>query len=163
MIRIAKTEDLADIVAIHNQAIDAGFQTAFTEKFRPEDRTGWFKEHTADLYPLLVYELNGRVVGYLTVSDYRHGRSALRFAVEISYFIHKGHQRKGIGTQLLGRGIEVCKELGYKTLLAIILEPNVESAGLLEKFGFEKWAYLPAIADFNGVECSQVYYGKKIG
>jgi L-amino acid N-acyltransferase YncA len=162
MIRPARIEDLPQIVDIHNQAIDAGFQTCFTTKSRPEERVAWFNEHTPDKYPMLVYEKDNAIVGYLTVSDYRQGRGALRFAAEVSYFIHNDYQQQGIGTQLLDHGLQLCAELGYKTLLAIILEPNVGSTRLLEKFGFEKWAYLPTIADFNGVECSQVYYGKKI-
>ena len=162
MIRIAKPADLQAITDIYNQAIEARFQTAFTEPFRAADRVGWFNDHLPAAYPLFVYEQDGNVAGWLSVSDYRSGRAALRYAVEISYFIDKDHQRKGIGTQLLMHGINACKTMGYKTLLAIILEPNTASARLLEKFGFEKWAYLPAIADFDGVECSQVYYGMKL-
>lgn len=162
MIRIAVIEDLASITDIYNQAIESGFQTAFTEKFRTEDRVEWFKAHSEQAYPIFVFEKDGRVVGWLSVNDYRHGRGALRYAAEVSYFIHKDFQRQGIGAHLLRHGIDACRTLGYKSLLAIILEPNIASAALLEKFGFEKWAYLPRIADFAGVECSQVYYGLKL-
>lgn len=162
MIRIAAISDLGAITGIYNQAIDAGFQTAYTERFRTEDRIAWFREHT-DARPLFVYEHAGRVVGWLSISGYRHGRGALRYAAEVSYFIDKDFQGKGIGTQLLQHGINASRMLGYKTLLAIILEPNIASAKLLEKAGFEQWAYLPRIADFAGVECSQVYYGLKLG
>lgn len=162
MIRIATIDDLEVITNIYNQAIDAGFQTAFTERLDAGERVGWFKEHSS-AYPLFVYEHNGKVVGWLSISDYRHGRAALRYAVEVSYFIDKDHQGKGIGTKLLKHGVDACRELGYKTLLAIILEPNIASAKLLQKAGFEQWAYLPRIADFAGVACSQVYYGLKLG
>ena len=161
MIRVATIEDLDSLVAIHNQAIDAQFQTGFTEKNKPGNRVGWFNEHPADKYPLFVFELDGKVAGYLSLSGYRQGRGALRYAVEVSYFIHTDYQKKGIGMLLLKHGIKACKALHYKILLAIILEPNTGSAKLLERTGFEKWGYLPAIADFDGVECSQVYYGIK--
>ena len=163
MIRIAKIEDLENIVEIYNQAIDAGFQTAFTQRYKTEDKVDWFYEHPENKYPLLVYVHDGKVVGYLHVSPYRQGRAALRFAVEISYFIHKDFHRRGIGSQLLEHGIKMCRDLKYKTLLAIIIEQNIASARLLEKYGFEKWGYLPDIADYDGVECSQVYYGLKLG
>lgn len=163
MVRIAKIEDLESIVEIYNQAIDAGFQTAFTQRYNTEDKVAWFYEHPEHLYPLLVYEQHGKVVGYLHVSSYRQGRAALRFAVEISYFIHRDFHRKGIGSQLLEQGIKMCGDLKYRTLLAIIMEPNIASAKLLEKYGFEKWGYLPDVADYNGVTCSQVYYGRKLG
>ena len=163
MIRIAKIEDLGSMVNIYNQAIEAKFQTAFTHKYSTDDKIGWFHEHTEDAYPLLVYEHEGNVAGYLSISPYREGREALRSAVEVSYFIDNHHHRMGIGTQLLEQGIATCRKLGYKTVIAIILEPNIASAKLLEKKGFEKWGYLPGIADFDGVVCSQVYYGLKTG
>lgn len=162
MIRYAVTDDLASITGIYNQAINVGFQTAFTEEFCTEDRVDWFNTHSAEAHPIFVFEKEARIVGWLSVSAYRRGRGALRYAVELSYFIDKDFQRQGIGAHLLSHAVEACRELGYKTLLAIILEPNAASAALLEKFGFEKWAYLPRIADFDGVECSQVYYGLKL-
>ncbi len=162
MIRNAKIEDLESIVAIYNQAIDAGFQTAFTERLPTAERVGWFNEHSMEAYPLFVFEQDGKIAGWLSISNYRSGRAALRYAVEVSYFIDKDHQGKGLGTLLLDHGVKVCRDLGYKTMLAIILEPNTASTKLLENAGFQKWAYLPAIADFDGVECSQVYYGLKL-
>jgi L-amino acid N-acyltransferase YncA len=162
MIRQADINDIEAITDIYNHAVDARFQTAYTERHTIDDSARWFNEHDTDNYPVFVYGLDGQVAGWLSVSPYRQGRAALRYAVEVSYFIHKDHQGKGIGTQLLSHAIKACTELGYKTVLAIILEPNKASARLLERSGFEKWAYLPAIADFDGVECSQVYYGLKL-
>lgn len=162
MIRTANIKDLESIVEIYNQAIDAGFQTAYTERLRAADRVGWFNDHPESSFPLLVYEQAGSVAGWLSVTPYRPDRGALRYAVEVSYFVHEDSRGIGIGSQLLAAGLERCWKLGYKTLLAILMEPNVASAKLLEKYGFEKWAYLPAVADFDGVECSQVYYGLKM-
>lgn len=162
MIRVAQQKDLAEITEIYNQAIDAGFQTAYTTRLDPAQRLAWFEEHKEVSYPLFVYEESGQVIGWVSISGYRPDRGALRFAAEISYFVHKDHWGKGMGGRLLQHGLAACKERGYKTVIAIILEPNTASAILLEKYGFEKWAYLPNIADFSGVECSQVYYGLKM-
>jgi L-amino acid N-acyltransferase YncA len=162
MIRTANIDDLKAVVEIYNQAIDAGFQTAFTKRFKPEERVGWFHEYTPGRYPLFVFEDDGRTKGWLSVGPYRRGRQALNSAVEISYFVHHSYQKRGIGSYLLQHAIDTCGELGYKTLLAIILEPNKRSIRLLEKFRFERWGYLPEIAEFDGVRCSQIYYGLKL-
>ena len=162
MIRTANIGDLEAVVEIYNQAIDAGFQTAFTRRFRPEEKVGWFHEYTPDRYPLFVFEDEGRIKGWLSVSPYRKGRHALDSAVEISYFVHHDYQKQRIGSDLLQYAIDACGELGYSTMLAIILEPNTGSGRLLEKFGFERWGYLPDIAEFDGVRCSQIYYGFKL-
>jgi len=162
MVREARIDDLGAITEIYNQAIDAQFQTCFTEPYSPEMKQDWFYEHDGTGYPLLVYELDGAVAGFLSVSPYRQGRHALRFAVEISYFVHIAHHKKGIGSALLGKAISQCREIGYKTALAILLVPNKASIALLEKFGFAQWGYMPDIAEFDGVVCGQLYYGLKL-
>lgn len=162
MIRHARYEEIEDVVEIYNQAIDARFQTAFMERLSVADREEWFKEHLGREYPLFVYTIDDKVVGWFSISPYRSGRAALRYAVEISYFVDNKHLHKGIGTQLVMYGINACRELKYKTAIAIILDKNVPSIRLLEKFGFELWGFLPDVADFDGVECSHLYYGLKL-
>ena len=162
MIREAQTGDLEAITAIYNQAIEARFQTCFTEPMNTEDRLGWFQHHHADSYPLLVYEMDNKVVGWLSISPYRQGRNALKYAVEISYFLDLKYQGQGIGTMLLSNAITRCRDLGYKSLLAILLDRNTASIKLLEKAGFERWGFLPGIAEFNGVACGQYYYGLRV-
>jgi L-amino acid N-acyltransferase YncA len=162
MIRAAIAEDIDSVVNIYNQAIDAGFQTAFTEKFSAAERMDWFQQHLENNFPIFVYVIEGEVAGWFSISPYRQGRDALRYTVEISYFVHRDHQKKGIGSQLMKFGLDACRQLGYKTALAIILEPNTGSIRLLEKSGFERWAYLPGVAVFKGVECSHIYYGIKL-
>ena len=162
MIRTAHFNDLETIVEIYNQAIDAKFQTGFTERVSVDDRIEWFNEHTPDKYPLFVYIVDDKVAGWLSVSPYRAGRGALRYSVEISYFIDAGHRKKGIASQLLVYAINACRQLNYRTALAIILDKNTASINLMEKFSFQKWGFLPGVADFDGVECSHVYYGMKL-
>ncbi len=162
MIRTAQFKDLESIVEIYNQAIDAKFQTGFTERVRVEDRVGWFYEHTPDKFPLLVYVVDDVVAGWLTISPYRAGRGALRYTVEISYFVHSSYKKMGIGSQLLVYGINAARQLHYKTAIAIILDKNEASVKLVEKFGFHRWAFLPGVADFDGEECNHVYYGMKL-
>lgn len=162
MIRLATYDDIESVVEIYNQAIDTGFQTGFMERLSVADRAGWFKEHLGKAYPIFVYILDSKVVGWFSISPYRSGRAALRYTVEISYFVDNAYLHKGIGTQLVKYGLNACRELNYKTAIAIILDKNIPSIKLVEKFGFEKWAFLPGIADFGGVECSHLYYGIKM-
>jgi len=162
MIRTAQFGDLESIIEIYNQAIADKFQTGFMEPLKVEERIGWFYEHAPGKYPLLVYIVDDRVVGWFSVSPYRAGRRAFVYTVEISYFIHEDYRKLGIASQLLVYGINACRQLHFKTVIAIILDKNVASIQLMEKFGFHKWALLPGVADFDGVECSHVYYGMKL-
>jgi phosphinothricin acetyltransferase len=53
-------------------------------------------------------------------------------------------------------------QYNIKTLFAVLLETNLASIRLLEKYDFKRWAYLPGVADFNGEEVGQYYYGRRV-
>lgn len=86
----------------------------------------------------------------------------MRFTVEVSYYIHNDYQRRGIGIELMEFAVQRSKELNYGTLIAILLEWNIPSIKLLEKFGFQEWGRLIDIADFDGYTCSHLYHGLKL-
>ena len=151
MIRLAKKEDLARVVEIYNQAVAAKFQTAFTEPFIVAESAAGLQQYLDTSFPMFVYVEDGRVVGWLTVGPYREGRAALRYCVEISYYIHTNYQRKGIGTQLLQHALAACRDMDYKVALTIIIDRNMASIALMEKSGFVRWGYLPGVAEYDGV------------
>lgn len=161
-IRLAKYGDLESLVEIYNQAIETKRCTAYTETFLVEERVSWFEEHQSKEYPLYVYEVDDKVVGYIYFTAYRPGRKAMRFTAEVSYYIHNEYQGKKIGSELMAFAIEKGKELNFKTLLAILLSINIPSIKLLKKFSFKEWGSLPNIADFNGEVYSHLFYGLKL-
>ncbi|MEZ5009642.1 MAG: N-acetyltransferase family protein [Chitinophagales bacterium] len=162
MIREIALKDLAAVNEIYNQAVKASFQTADTEPISELDRLQWFESHPLDNFPIYVLEIDGKVIGWISLSAYRKGRNALRYNAEVSYYIHQDFQQQGFGSQLLTFIIKKAKTLNFKTLFAILLDRNTASIKLLEKFGFEKWGVLPNVADFDGMECSHLYYGLRI-
>ncbi len=161
-ISIAKSEDLEVIVEIYNQAIVAGEKTADVTPVTYDDRKNWFEGHTPDKYPILVAEKGESLVVYLTISAYRPGRMALRHTAEVSYFIHFEHHNKGIASRLLRYAIDMCPSLQVRTLFAILVNSNRNSINLLEKYGFEKWGYMPRVVEFDGIEYGHLYYGFRI-
>jgi L-amino acid N-acyltransferase YncA len=160
--RIATDKDLPAIVEIYNQAILLGSATADISPITLESRKLWLQEHSADYYPVFVAISLDVVVGWCSLSAYRPGRMALRHTAEISYYIDKDTRGKGVGSFLISHAIERCSTLGIKTLFAIILDINIESTQILEKFGFSKWGHLPDVADFDGQECGHLYYGLRV-
>jgi len=161
-IRIAQQTDLEAIVDIYNQAIAAGEKTADLEPCSVEDKREWFSNHGAEKYPIWVAEDDNTILGYLTLSPHRAGRTALRYTAEVSYYIHFEHHRRCVASQLLIHAINNCPALQIKTLFAILLDTNAASIKLLEKFGFEKWGHLPRVAEMNGQELGQFYYGRRV-
>jgi L-amino acid N-acyltransferase YncA len=161
MIRLATTRDIQGIAEVYNQAVDAKFKTGYTQRLDHAAIAAMLASHDAS-HPILVYAVGEEIAGWVSLSSYRAGRDAFRYTVEVSYFIHNNHQRQGIGTALLSHALHESQKLGYKTVLAIILDRNAASIRLAEKHGFEQWAFLPNVADFDGDQCNHVYYGKKL-
>lgn len=159
MIRTATSTDLERIVEIYNQAVTAGFQTADTDELSVADRIDWFQSHNNKQYPLIVEDIDGVVRGWLSISPYRPGRKALQDCVEISFYVDHAWKGQGIGAALVAEGLKICAGLNYYSVFAIVIDRNLSSIRLLEKFNFTRWAHLPDIADFNGVRCGQLYYG----
>jgi phosphinothricin acetyltransferase len=161
-IRIAGITDLPDIIAIYNQAVPTRRSTANTIPWTIEGRMTWFKEHEPDHHPIFVAEVNHQVVGWCSLSVYRPGRPALRFTAEISYYVDNAYQKQGIGSALISHALSVCPALKIKNVIAVIIDRNEASKKILEKLGFKKWGYLPRVLDFDGQECGEFYYGKRV-
>ena len=161
-IRKADISDLPNIVAIYNQAVPTRRSTANTIPWTVESRTPWFIEHEPDKHPIFVAEIDGQVVGWCSLSVYRPGRLALRFTAEISYYIDGNFHRQGVGQALILHALEVCPALNIKNVIAVIMDRNEPSKKILEKLGFEQWAYLPRVLDFDGQEFGEYYYGIRV-
>ena len=161
-IRIARFEDLESIIEIYNQAINSKFETADITEIKTSDRVEWFLNHDPNKYPIFVYEIQGEILGWISFSPYRKGLEALKYTIEISYYVHCRFKRQGIGSKLINNALLAGKELGYKTLFAIILDKNEASINLLHKFGFIKWGHMPDVADFNGEECGHIYLAYRL-
>jgi L-amino acid N-acyltransferase YncA len=161
MIRIAEQSDLPSIVAIYNEAIAARC-TGETSPVTVQERLPWFAEHTPQQCPIMVDVEKGELRGWCSLSPYRKGRMALRYTEEVSYFVATRFHRRGVGLALVQQAKVLARSLGIKTLFAIVLEHNFASQQLLERAGFARWGFLPDVADFDGTEVGQYYYGLRL-
>jgi phosphinothricin acetyltransferase len=160
-IRLGIPADLPRLVEIYNQAIASHTATADTVPFLVEARRGWFDAHAPDSNPIYVCEADNQVVGYLSLSPYRN-RPALARTAEISYYVDYACHRRGVGSALMKVAISESPRLGKSVLVAILLEWNIPSIKLVEKFSFEKWGYLPEVAEYSGQLGGHLYYGRKV-
>ena len=162
ILRVAKIKDLPAIVAIYNQAVPSHRSTANTTPWTVEARKKWFDDHAPDHHPIFVAVLDDEVIGWCSLSVYRPGRAALRFTAEISYYVDTSHQGRRVGQALIRHAVENSPSLGIKNIIAVLLDRNEPSRKLLEKLGFQQWGYLPRVLDFDGEECGEFYYGKRV-
>jgi L-amino acid N-acyltransferase YncA len=161
-IRVAARQDWLKIAEIYNQAVEEKYATADTEPITPASRREWFVQHSRDKYPIYLAKSDGEIVGWCSLSPYRPGRKALQTVAEISYYVHRAHRRRGVADALMEHALKNSARLGFRNLMAILLDQNTASIRLLEKHGFRRWGHLPDIAVFNGTVCGQFIYGRVV-
>jgi L-amino acid N-acyltransferase YncA len=87
-------------------------------------------------FPHLVAEDEGQVLGYSYATLYRT-RSAYRYTLEDSVYVHRDAAGRGIGRALLAELIARCERLGMRQLIAVIGDSgNAASIGLHAALGF---------------------------
>ncbi len=160
--RDATLEDLAAIVEIYNSIIPSRVVSADTEPVSVEQRLSWFREHDPERRPILVAEEEREVVGWLSLSDFYDGRPAYHATVEIGIYVREGYRGRGIGGRMLEETIRRAPELGIKTMTAGAFGGNEPSLKLFERFGFERWAHFPRVAELDGEEQDLVVLGRRI-
>ena len=135
MIREATPKDLSDILEIYNDAI---LHTTAVYTYKPqtlESRQIWYEQKKEEGYPILVFELDEKVVGFATFGPFR-AWPAYKYSIEHSIYVDKNYRKKGIGTALLKELIAIAKEREYKTLIAGIDAQNEKSIDMHKNFGF---------------------------
>nr|WP_286231746.1 GNAT family N-acetyltransferase [Neobacillus mesonae] len=160
-VRDAIMKDLPAIVEIYNSTISSRMVTADLEPVSVESRLQWFQEHSPSFRPLWVVEEDGIICGWVSFQSF-YGRPAYNGTAEISIYINQDYRGRKLGNYLIEKAMDECPKLGIKTLLGFIFAHNVPSIKLFSRFGFEKWAHLPNIAELDGIERDLVILGKRI-
>lgn len=160
-VRDAEIGDLPAIVAIYNSTVPGRMVTADTEPITAASRQRWFDEHSPSFRPLWVFEIGGAMCGWLSYQSF-YGRPAYNATAELSIYIHEDFRGRGLGKTMLQKAVDASPELGIKTLLGFIFGHNEPSLKLFERFGFEKWAHLPGVAELDGIERDLIILGKRV-
>ena len=124
------------IQAIYAHHVAVGL-ASFEEVAPPvEEMRRRFDEVTKAGLPYLTAEFAGAVAGYGYCTLYRT-RSAYRYALEDSVYVHQDMVGRGIGRLLLAELIRRCEALDYRQMIAVIGDSaNTASIGLHASLGF---------------------------
>jgi L-amino acid N-acyltransferase YncA len=143
MVRAVKYADAARITEIYNHYILNTLITFEEQSLSPEEILARIKSITAE-YPWLVYEDNGKVVGYAYAARWKE-RSAYRHTVEAAIYVDVQDTGKHLGSQLTAALLDELRAMNIHSVLAGIALPNAASVRLCEKFGFAKVAQLKEV------------------
>ena len=87
-------------------------------------------------------------------------RCAYRGTAEISVYVDENFRRSGVGQRLLEQAIASAPSLGITALVGLIFGHNAPSLKLFERLGFDRWAFLPGVAQLDGVDRDLVIIGR---
>jgi phosphinothricin acetyltransferase len=143
MIRPVNTADAQAICGIYNYYIVNTAVSFEEDPVSVEEMEDRIRIITAQ-YPWFVREEAGEVLAYAYINTWRE-RPAYRYAAELSIYVKRGQEGRGMGRELMTRLLEAVKKTGAHTLVSGITLPNERSIALHEKFGFQKIAHFKEI------------------
>lgn len=138
MIRNATPADAASIADIYNHYIEHTIITFEEQAVDATEIARRITKITARNYPYIVYEHEGKVVGYAYLDTWRT-RSAFDITLETTVYLSPQFVGigKGIGSELYAQLIVRARTAGIHSLIGVISLPNDASRRLHHKFGFE--------------------------
>ena len=134
MIRAAGEADLPEILGIYAPYVLNTTVSFEYEVPSPEDFLQRYRDITRQ-YPWLVYEEDGRILGYAYASA-PYTRAAYAWCAEPSIYLRPEARGRGIGKNLYFALEEILRLQGYRTLYALITEENTESLRFHAKMGY---------------------------
>ena len=142
MIRIATEADVPQMLAIYAPYIE---HTTVTFEYHVPSEAEFlrrFRDITRQ-FPWLVWEENGKILGYAYGSAPFH-RDAYRWCAEDSVYLLPEARGRGIGKKLCLSLEKVLTFQGYQRIYALITADNQASVAFHEKLGYTLRAQLPA-------------------
>ncbi|MFQ8431476.1 N-acetyltransferase family protein [Amaricoccus sp. W119] len=144
-IRDAADEDLEEVTAIYNDAVEQ--TTAIWNEVRigVDNRRAWLADRRRAGYPVLVaVSDDGDILGYASFGDWR-AWDGYRHTVEHSVYVRNDQRGAGIGRALMEALIGRARELGKHVMVAGIEAGNTGSIRLHEKLGFARVGHLTEV------------------
>jgi len=132
LIRPGLKQDAGKISEIYNHYV---LNTCFTFDEEETDQEDILQRMSSGYW--LVYEVDGKVVGYTYATTWKD-RSAYRFTLESSVYVHQDYHGKGIASKLYEALFKDLLARDIHSVMATIALPNRDSVHFHEKMGFQK-------------------------
>jgi len=142
-IRPATRADAAAICEIYNPYVLTTTISFETEPVSVAEMAQRIEDISAE-YPWLVYEEQGRILGYAYATKWKV-RRAYQHSVESSVYMAEGSGGRGIGSLLYQALFAKLKEQSIHAVMGGIVQPNAGSVALHEKMGFVKVAHFAQV------------------
>lgn len=159
-LRLARPEDAGQLLGIYAPYI--GQYVTF------EEAVPGLSEFTARvtgitaMYPYIVAERAGEIVGYGYITRYRE-RASYRWCGETSLYLRGDAAGHGLGTRIYGKLIDIARLQELRHLYAAIVLPNPASVHIQETHGFSLIGVFRDAGYKGGAWRDVAYYGIDLG
>jgi phosphinothricin acetyltransferase len=140
-IRPAQRGDAERIAEIYAGFVETSAST-FEEKAPTAAEMLQRMESRPRLPWLVAVDAADDVVGFAYASPH-HERSAYRWSLTCSVYLHESAQRRGLASAVYRELFDVVRDLGYVTMYAGIVLPNDASVAAHERVGFRPVGIYP--------------------
>ena len=158
--RLATVDDLPYITELYNYYIRTSTATFHTEPLKPDDLRKYLPFEHPVYRTFLILEEN-QLVGFCYIGNYKP-RQAYDRTAEVTIYLHRDAQGKGIGKQSLMFLEDQVKNTYIKNLMGVICADNESSMALFAKSGFQKVAHFHQVGEKFGRILDVVVYQKDI-
>ncbi len=143
-IRPAADADLPAITAIYN---DAGVGTTASYDLEPvslDSRRSWFEQRSRAGFPIVVAELDGRVIGYASYGPFRD-KAGYAYTVEHSVYVARDARQRGVGQALMADLVSHARDRGVHVMIGVLDADNAASIAFHRRLDFAEVARLPQV------------------
>lgn len=141
VVRDAVVDDAAEIEAVHWAARAAVYDGRVVDwPPRGPDRPGrverWREWLSSPDVTCILGELDGRVVGFVTVRPSRDPDAGPDIAEMPTLYVDPASWRRGLGALLCRAAVQRASSLGFRELTLWVLELNTRARAFYDAFGF---------------------------
>lgn len=147
-IRPVRDEDFPAIAEIYNYYVLKGEQTFETEAVTAEEMQRRAFLITIDFHYLVAVS-DGKILGFCYAHRWKE-RAAYGNTLETSIYLSRDARHRGIGKLLMDRIIELCRQDGYRVLIACITGNNTESIEFHKSLGFTQASHFHNVGFKHG-------------
>ncbi len=134
-VRPARTDDAEAIRAIYNLEVTTSSATFDLVPRSLSEQQAWLADRSGAHAVVVAIAEDRQVVGFGSLSPYRD-RPAYRTTVEDSVYVHRAHQRRGVGSLVLAELVAVASAHGFHAVMARIVGGHQASITLHQHHGF---------------------------
>jgi phosphinothricin acetyltransferase len=132
---MANLDDAESIRRIYNVEVESSTVTFDLVPRSLEEQRDWLRQRDG-AFGVLVAEIDGRVVGFASLSEYR-SRPAYRTTVEDSVYVDESARGRGVGSALLIELVELARARGFHSMIGRIVGGHEQSIALHQAAGFD--------------------------